>query len=256
MKIHQIFFNNALRNFCYLIIFDDGVVYCIDPFNASEVLDFLGNEKKITGIINTHDHCDHYSGNNDLLKSNPCPVYAHIHANVPGKTQGLQDGQIIYQVGAWELIAIETPGHTMSHMCLMLKKAGLAYALFTGDCLFNAGIGNCHNGGNIEVLYKTISDIFSDFPDELLIYPGHEYLKRNLEFTLKIEEDNSYAQNFLNKIQDVDMNKVFFVNNMQIERKINMFLRLNKTAIIKNLDLTNSDDKTIFLKLRELRNKW
>ena len=256
MKIHQLFFKNTLRNFCYLIVFDDGAIYCIDPFRASEVLDFLGIDKKLTAIINTHDHCDHYSGNEELLKDSLCPVYAHAEANIPGKTFGLQDGEILYQNDPWDLVAVDTPGHTMSHMCLMIKKEGIPYALFTGDCFFNAGVGNCHKGGSLEAMYKTISETFSQFPDELLIYPGHEYLKRNLEFTMNIESDNSDAENFLKKIESVDMNEIFFVNTMLIERKINMFLRLEKPSIKKHLNLVSSDDKTVFFKLRELRNTW
>lgn len=256
MKIHQIFFKNALRNFCYLIIFDDGAIYCIDPFNGEEVLAFLSNNQKIKGIINTHDHCDHYSGNDQLLKVNSCPVYAHTYANVPGKTHGLIDGEIFYQNGPWKLVAIDTPGHTMSHMCIMIKKEDSPYALFTGDCFFNAGIGNCHNGGNLELMYETITKIYSEFPDELLVYPGHEYLRHNLKFTMSIEKDNRDAQCYLEKIEHVDMDEVFFVNSMLIERKINMFLRLKQPTIKKNLNLLDGDDKKIFFKLRELRNKW
>ncbi len=256
MKIHQIFFKNTLRNFCYLIVFDDGAIYCIDPFSAKEVLNCLGKGKKLTAILNTHDHCDHYSGNIDLLKEYECSVYAHSKAIIPGKTHDLHDGQLLYQLGMWDLVAVETLGHTMSHMCLMIKKDGVPYALFTGDCFFNAGVGNCHNGGSVEAMYKTISETFSHYPDELLIYPGHEYLKRNLEFTLNIEKDNCDADIFLKKIQSVDMNEIFFVNNMLIERKINMFLRLKEPSIKESLNLLESDDKTVFFKLRELRNNW
>nr|BDT29446.1 hydroxyacylglutathione hydrolase family protein [Bacteriovorax sp. HI3] len=256
MKVQQIFFKNTLRNFCYIITFSDGAIYCIDPFNASEVKDFLGEGKKLAGIINTHDHCDHYSGNEELLKAYPCPVYAHEKANIPGKTKDLVDGDVVYQNGDWSLEAVFTPGHTMSHICLMLKEKGVPHALFTGDCFFNAGVGNCHNGGNPEVLYETISGIFSQYPDELLIYPGHEYLKRNLEFTLNIEVSNKNAKAYLNKLEGVNLNEVFFINNMKKEREINTFLRLREAEIQKHLQLQGESDKTIFIKLRELRNKW
>ena len=166
MNIRQIFFKNTLRNFCYLITFDNGVIYCVDPFNHTEVLNYTQSKDVIiSAIVNTHDHCDHYSGNDELLIENFCPVYAHSNASVPGKTHGLKDEEILYQTGPWELVAVDTPGHTMSHMCLMIKKDGMAYALFTGDCFFNAGVGNCHNGGSIEAMYKTISEIFSQYPD-------------------------------------------------------------------------------------------
>ena len=41
----------------------------------------------------------------------------------------------------------------MSHLCLLIR--GSEDALFCGDTLFNAGVGNCHNGGNPLSLYNT-----------------------------------------------------------------------------------------------------
>jgi hydroxyacylglutathione hydrolase len=225
-----------------MIVFDDGAIYCIDPFDAALVFDFLG-EKKLSAIINTHDHFDHYSGNAELLSRYSVPVYTHENAKVTGKTHGVKDGEVLYQSGSWSLQVVYTPGHTLAHICLLLKKDGVPHSIFTGDCFFNAGVGNCHNGGDPEVLYKTISGIFSTYPDELLIYPGHEYLKRNLEFTMNVEPQNSDAQKFLDNISNLDLNNVFFINDMKIERKINSFLRAGK-------------DKQTFLRLRELRNKW
>jgi hydroxyacylglutathione hydrolase len=254
MKVQQIFFKNTLRNFCYIIIFDDGAIYCIDPFNSAEIKAALGPDKKLSGIINTHDHWDHCQGNEDLVSAYNCPVYAHVRANISGKTSGLEDGDVIYENNEWSLESIFTPGHTLSHVCLMLKKEGMAYAIFTGDCFFNAGVGNCHNGGDPEILFETIHEIFSTFPDELLIYPGHDYLKRNLEFTMNIEEGNADAQDFLTKIEKLDLNELFFINSMRTERNINTFLRLQNSEIKKKLNL--NADKDIFIKLRELRNKW
>lgn len=255
MKVKQIFFNNSLRNFSYMITFDDGAIFCIDPFNAKEVIDYLGSTK-IKGIINTHDHCDHYSGNDELNKQNEGAIYAHPNAQIPSKTIGLEDNAVIYSCNEWELKAYYTPGHTMTHIALGLLKNAKMHALFTGDCFFNAGVGNCHNGGNPEVLYQTISDFFQNLSDDVLIYPGHEYLKRNLEFTLSVEKNNQEAKDFLNKISKIDSNSFFFVNSMKKEKEINSFLRLKNPEIQKNLQLDGASDKTIFIKLRELRNKW
>ncbi|MBC7427145.1 MAG: MBL fold metallo-hydrolase [Bacteriovorax sp.] len=256
MRIQQIFFKNTLRNFCYVIIFDDGAIYCIDPFTAQEVRAFLGDKKSLTGIINTHDHWDHHQGNGELVETFNCPVFAHVKANIPGMTKGLLDGDVIYKNSEWSLESLYTPGHTLSHICLMLKKDGKPYAVFTGDCFFNAGVGNCHNGGDPEILFATIHDIFSTFPDELLVYPGHDYLKRNLEFTMDIEASNTEAEKFLAEITLLDLNEIFFINDMKIERKINTFLRLQNPAIQRKLNMSNADDKEVFIKLRELRNKW
>ena len=259
MKIHQIFFKNDQRNFCYIISFPDGANYCIDPFRSSEVIKYL-KDQCIVGLINTHDHCDHYSGNEDLVLVYQCPVMAHTNAIVPLKNKSLADGEIIYQSLfegiEWTLKAIYTPGHTLSHLCLLLEKNNEAYAMFTGDCFFNAGVGNCHNGGDPEELYKTISTIFTKLPDDLLIYPGHDYLKRNLDFTAFYEPHNLAAQKFIKEISHLNLDECFFVNTMKTEREINTFLRLNSPDLIQTLKIKNSNEKQIFLTLRELRNRW
>lgn len=259
MKIQQIFFKNNLRNFCYLIYFDDGSIYCIDPFRSTEVFDHLG-DKSLTAIINTHDHCDHYSGNEDLTKTFNCSVMAHFEAQIPHKTKSLNDLEVIHEcrhgTDFWSLKSLYTPGHTLSHLCLLLEKNHKAWALFTGDCFFNAGVGNCHNGGDPEILFQTIETVFKYLPDELLIYPGHEYLKRNLEFTKRYEPHNESAQNFLKVLEGYNCDEHFFINTMKIEREINTFLRLKSPDLLKTLNLKSSDEKQVFLTLRELRNIW
>lgn len=256
MKIQQIFFKNTLRNFSYVITFSDGTIYCIDPFNALEVKGFLGNDLKLSGILNTHDHCDHHSGNDELVDIYHCPVYAHEKAVVPSKSRSLKNRDVVYELAPWRLVALDTPGHTMSHLCFLLEKDQKPYGLFTGDCFFNAGVGNCHNGGDVKTLFHTIDSVFKDFPDELLIYPGHEYLKRNLEFTKSIEEKNGAAEEFLDKIAKINLDEVFFINTMKIERSINTFLRLKEPSIRAKFNLTNQSDCEVFIKLREQRNKW
>src|SRR5437879_13927220 len=65
--------------------------------------------------------------------------------------------------------------------------------LVCGATLFNAGAGNCHNGGHPERLYDTFVTQLARLPDETRVFPGHEYLARNLEFTLDREPDNPDA---------------------------------------------------------------
>lgn len=259
MEIHQIFFKNALRNFCYLITFEDGAIYCIDPFSSTEIIRYL-KDQSLTGLINTHDHCDHHSGNEELVLAYQCPVMAHPKALVPYKNKNLLDHEIIYHGKysgvEWTLRSLYTPGHTLSHICLLLERNNVAYALFTGDCFFNAGVGNCYNGGDPEALYQTISAIFTKLPDDLLIYPGHDYLKRNLEFTNNYEPHNLVAQNLLKEISAQNEDEHFFINTMKTEREINTFLRLESPDLLKTLNLKDSNEKQVFLSLRELRNRW
>ena len=134
-------------------------------------------------------------------------------------------------------------------------------ALFCGDTLFNAGAGNCHNGGHPAELYKTFSEQLGKLPDSTLIYPGHDYIENNLRFTLDREPDNRSARDMLGRLQGHDPESAL-VTTLAVEREINTFFRLTSPTVIARLreafaDLPDKPDpRTVFLKLRELRNTW
>jgi hydroxyacylglutathione hydrolase len=94
-----------------------------------------------------------------------------------------------------------------------------------------------------------------------LIYPGHDYIENNLRFTLAREPDNTRAQETLERLQGQDPNQAH-VTTLAEERDINTFFRLSSPTVIAKLreaypDLPERpDEHTVFLKLRELRNKW
>jgi hydroxyacylglutathione hydrolase len=98
-------------------------------------------------------------------------------------------------------------------------------------------------------------------PEDTLIYPGHDYIARNLAFTLDREPDNAKAKSMLPAMEKQDPGKAL-VTTLALEREINTFFRLTSPSVIRRLreafpDLPdNPDPKTVFLRLRELRNKW
>lgn len=147
----------------------------------------------------------------------------------------------------------------MSHVCLLSHTD--QPALFSGDTLFNAGAGNCHNGGHVEELFDTFEQQLRRLGDNTLIYPGHDYLLNNLAFTLDREPDNRQAQALLKSCQNQDPANAL-VTTLALERDINSFFRLQEPSLIAKLaadfpDIGDTPDaKTVFLKLRELRNNW
>jgi len=94
-----------------------------------------------------------------------------------------------------------------------------------------------------------------------LIYPGHDYIENNLRFTLNREPDNKDAQEMLDKRTGQDPNSAY-VSTLEVERQINTFFRLTSPTVIAKLREAfpnlpeQPDQRTVFLKLRELRNKW
>jgi hydroxyacylglutathione hydrolase len=263
MLTERIWSGNSLRNFFYLIADpDSGEAMAVDPLDWRLVLDVAKQHGwNITQILNTHEHSDHTGGNVGLKDATKAKVLAHEGAAPrigTGIDRGLKKGDVI-KVGRVELECLDTPGHTMTHVCLLSHTD--VPALFCGDTLFNAGAGNCFNGGNPEVLYDTFATQLARLPDNTRVYPGHEYLSRNLEFTLDREPTNQDATEFLTEAKKRAPAEAP-VTSLGEEKRFNTFLRLQNPTVIARLrekfpDLTERPDpKTVFVKLRELRNKW
>ncbi len=263
MIVEQVWTGNAYRNFNYLIACPEtGDALAIDPLDYGKCLaaaDKLG--WTITQILNTHEHGDHTGGNKGMVEATGATIIAHANAKgrIPNMSRGVAAGDIIKVGKTVDLECLDTPGHTMCHICLLSKTDHPA--LFSGDTLFNAGAGNCHNGGHPSELYDTFHQQLEKLPDDTQIYPGHDYLINNLQFTMDREPDNSMAQEMLSRYENQDPNDAL-VTTLAQEREINTFFRLDSPSVIARLredfpEIGDSPDaRTVFLKLRELRNSW
>ena len=263
MIVKQIWTGNSYRNFNYLIACGEtGEALAVDPLDVDKCLAAAKDAGwDITQILNTHEHGDHTGGNDAMVEATGAKILAHQNARgaIRNMSRGLAAGDVIKVGKTVELEAMDTPGHTMCHVCL--RSHTDQPALFCGDTLFNAGAGNCHNGGHPAELYKTFSEQLDKLPDSTLIYPGHDYIENNLRFTLSREPDNADAARMLAELSGQDPNRAY-VSTLGVEREINTFFRLDSRTIISKLreafpDLPEKPDRrTVFLKLRELRNSW
>ena len=176
---------------------------------------------------------------------------------------GLGAGVVLRVGRTVEARVLDTPGHTRSHICLLLQAADSSTpaALLCGDTLFNAGAGNCHNGGDPSLLYDTFVQQLALLPDSTLVYPGHDYLARNLAFTLDREPGNVVATQRHASLGEREgaTAPVFTLGD---EKRHNVFFRLQEPEIIARLrerfpELPGDPDaRSVFLRLRELRNQW
>ncbi|MEH6557319.1 MAG: hydroxyacylglutathione hydrolase [Oceanicoccus sp.] len=258
MEIHQVYTESELRNFTYFIELEDGSALVIDPWDAAEVNRVLRQKQlSLRAIINTHEHWDHIQGNPELVAEHGCEVWAHSNGQgkVPGLSRMLTAGELIDLDGGSQLRVLDTPGHTYAHLCFLVLEQGMAVAVFTGDTLFNAGVGHCRSG-DVDSLYQTISEQFNSLDDNVLVYPGHDYLENNLRFTLSVETDNRQAKEWLPRAIAADLTVAPLVTCIGDEREFNSFFRLANTQIRKCLSAENATDKEVFVKLRSLRDSW
>jgi hydroxyacylglutathione hydrolase len=263
MLIERIWAANSYRNFHYLIACPEtGEALAIDPLEWRLCLDSARDKGwQITQILNTHEHLDHTGGNAGLVGATGARVLAHAGAatRIGGVDRGLQKGDVIRVGRTVELECLDTPGHTMSHVCLFAQT--YEPALFCGDTLFNAGAGNCHNGGSPERLYETFVQQLERLPGSTRVFPGHEYMARNLEFTLDREPDNAQATARVAAARRQEP-AAMPVTTLGEEKHFNTFFRLQSPTVVARLREkfpeigAHPDAKTVFLKLRELRNKW
>ena len=263
MIVERIWTGNSYRNFNYLIACQEtGEALAIDPLDHEKTLATAKAKGwQITQILNTHEHHDHTGGNEAVVAATGAKVIAHHKAGgkIPGMDRGVRAGDVIKVGKTVELECLDTPGHTMCHICLFSHTE--QPALFSGDTLFNAGAGNVHNGGDVHAMYATFADQLAKLPDNTRVYPGHDYIETNLKFTLAREPDNAAAQALLPGVVGHDPAKSA-VTTLGQEKQHNTFFRLANDTVIAKLresfpDIAAQPDaKTVFMKLHELRNQW
>lgn len=257
MQVHQLFLHNRIRNFNYLVEFD-AEVFCIDPFDVeliSKQIATIG--KPLKAIINTHEHWDHIDGNAAMKSRYGVELWTHKNAKgvIPGVDRYFEESEV-YQNGNESIQIMATPGHTMAHCCLFLQEDDQLTGVITGDTVFMAGVGNCHNGGDPAILYETISNIFKNLPNKVKLYPSHDYAQNNLRFSLSIEDKNKDALDLLQRFDKGELDSTQFVSDIELEKKVNCFFRYDQASVKDGLGMNGKSDKEIFLQLREKRNHW
>ena len=164
------------------------VAVAIDPVLGDEqwFIDEAARQNvKITHIIDTHVHADHYSGGRTLAEQ--CGGLYCLHESNSGRVsfgfEPLKDGQRI-EVGNVFLDVLHTPGHTPDSICLLVtdkRRMGEAapepWFVVTGDTLFVGAIGRPDLAGKEREMAGQIWDSVHakllSLPNEIEVYAGH-----------------------------------------------------------------------------------
>ncbi len=126
---------------------------------------------KLKYCLETHIHADHITGTGELRKLTSCQGIVPVNAQAQCADRHIKDGEII-SVGKIEIKAIETLGHTDSHMAYLVNEN----LVLTGDAVFIGGCGRTDfQSGDPGLLYDSVTQKLFTLAEETLVYPGHDY---------------------------------------------------------------------------------
>ena len=173
MKIEVVRVGDLETN-CYILEKNNNVLL-IDPGDESNnIIDKIG-DRKLIGVLITHNHFDHIGALKDILRKYNVEVY---------DKNNLEEKE--YDIGEFKFKVIFNPGHTSDSISYLFDNN-----LFCGDFIFKDSIGRWDlPTGNYNEMLESISRIKKY--NDLIIYPGHgdstlleEEKKNNYYFNLQ-----------------------------------------------------------------------
>ena len=193
------------------VVFGKKFALAVDGGAVSDILEFMAARSlTLAYIVHTHSHPDHTVGTRRLMDQT-------------GATRLTPDKLLEEEGVALESTLVQvyrTPGHTRDS--LVFHWNGF---LITGDTLFNGTVGNCFSG-DLRAFYQSISHLLS-FPDDTVVYAGHDYVEASMQFARTIEPENTDIEPYLEKY-----NPKHVFSTLADEKRVNPYLRFNTPELI------------------------
>jgi glyoxylase-like metal-dependent hydrolase (beta-lactamase superfamily II) len=155
-------------------------------WNIDEIVRIAAqDEMEITHALVTHTHPDHVGGGfagmeiagvTELLEK--CKAKVVVHKAEAEFIKGLSSSDMIktdngdkVDVGGVEVQLMHTPGHTPGSQCFLVENR-----VVSGDTLFIDACGRVDfPGGNPEQMYYSLTQKLMTLPDDMILFPGHNY---------------------------------------------------------------------------------
>ena len=139
------------------------------PAEGEKVLEATAG-LRVTKILITHTHPDHWFSFDLLKGATGAPVYCHpAEVQMPAERIDipLADGEEL-SVGSVAVRAIHTPGHTPGSVCFLVGRY-----LIAGDTVFPGGPGHSDTPEDLQQSIRSLVQRLYVLPDDTLVLPGH-----------------------------------------------------------------------------------
>ncbi len=156
--------------------------------------------------LETHIHADHITGTGKLRELTSCLGIVPVNAQANCADRFIEDNEVITLENI-EIKAIETLGHTDSHMAYLINGD----RVLTGDAMFIRGCGRTDfQGGNAGMLYDSVTKKLFTLSDDTLVYPGHDYHGQTVS---TIGEEKQFNPRFVGRDRS---EFIEFMNNLNL----------------------------------------
>jgi glyoxylase-like metal-dependent hydrolase (beta-lactamase superfamily II) len=158
------------------LVGSEGEALAIDPsVEPQPYLDLAAEHGwRIANVLDTHIHADHLSRSRSLAELTGAAHLLPRQERATFDYQGVEDGDLI-GIGAAQLQAIATPGHTFESMSFLLDDE----VLFSGDTLFLDSVGRpdlkadrAETEARARALHRTLQELMA-LDAQILVLPGH-----------------------------------------------------------------------------------
>ncbi len=220
-------------NYAYLVrCARTGATLLVDPSESGPILEAIERAgARLDAVLCTHHHGDHVGGLDAIRERfQGVRVYAHRRDvdRIEGVTRPLSHDEG-FAVGAMTVRALHVPAHTEGALAYVLDGA----AVFTGDTLFSAGCGRLFEG-TAAMMDTALHETLGALPDEVRVYPGHEYAEKNLRFAAVVEPDSLAVRARVERVRALRARGAPAVpSTMGEERATNPFLRVRSGAVAR-----------------------
>ena len=150
----------------------------VDPQLDIQPYIHLARERhyRIVGVIDTHIHADHISGNRALAAATGAALYLHEQAGVAFPFTPVHDGDEI-TIGQVVLRIVHTPGHRPEAISIAVTnppRSPEPSMVLSGDTLFVGDVGRPDFGGRegAREQYRSVQRLLT-LPDYVEVFPAH-----------------------------------------------------------------------------------
>src|ERR1051326_1149254 len=160
-----------------------GEAVVVDPQRDVELyLERAAAEKlRIAHIFETHLHADFVSGHMELARRTGAKIYIGSDSGATFAHVDAGDGFEL-RVGRCGIRVLQTPGHTVESICLLLtdyEQSPDPFAVLTGDTLFIGDVGRPDLSRTFTpqqlagMLFDSLHDKVLKLDDAVRVYPAH-----------------------------------------------------------------------------------